>query len=285
MNGGQGGNMVDPGRAVRERVITGLMLAAVVAAAVLFLPTGAVAVLLLMVMAGGAWEWAGLSGIVHPAMRLGYVASFLLVAAAAWLIAGEPSLVLLPAVVGVVWWAAVLVLLAFYRPAPARSHGRLMLLSLAGLPTLVPAWYALVTIHAAAPLLLLFVVALTAAADTGAWFCGRRFGREKLAPHISPGKTRAGVAGGMGAVLLLAAVGIKGFSIPPALWFYFVALCLVTAVLSVAGDLFESVLKREARAKDSGTILPGHGGILDRVDSLTAAAPAFLVGLAWGGLL
>lgn len=270
---------------LRERVLTGVMLGAVTAALILLLPTEAVAILLGAVMAGGAWEWSRLCGIGPLSLRLGYVLSCLLAALAAWFVFDEAGPVMVPALIGVGWWIAVLTILALYRPTPAPVPRRLTLLALAGLPTLVPAWYALVALHSIAPLLLLFLFFVTASADTGAYFAGRRFGRNRLAPDISPGKTREGLLGGLAAVLVPAVLGAWGFHVPMGLWFYFIALCLLTAMLSVAGDLFESLLKREARVKDSGNILPGHGGILDRIDSLNAAAPVFFVGLSWGGLL
>ncbi|HEX9140139.1 MAG TPA: phosphatidate cytidylyltransferase, partial [Steroidobacteraceae bacterium] len=118
--------------------------------------------------------------------------------------------------------------------------------------------------------------------DIGAFFAGRAYGRIKLAPRVSPAKTWEGVIGGL---LLATALGVGG-----AYWFgepvsLFVPLCLATAAFSVVGDLTESMLKRSVGMKDSGRLLPGHGGILDRIDSVTAAAPVFSLGLLWLGVL
>jgi len=146
---------------------------------------------------------------------------------------------------------------------------------------LFPPWFSLLAIHRLpedGPLLVLFIMVLIWVADTGAYFSGRRFGRVKLAPHISPGKTREGVYGALlGAVLC----GLLLYQLRPqtgalALLILF---CLLLALVSVVGDLFESLLKRQAGLKDSGQLLPGHGGMLDRIDSLTAAAPVYLLGL------
>jgi phosphatidate cytidylyltransferase len=123
---------------------------------------------------------------------------------------------------------------------------------------------------------------LVVAADIGAYFAGRRFGRNKLAPRVSPGKTWEGVAGGLVAAALMAAVGVWWFDVSAG---RFIALCMVVVVASIVGDLTESLFKRHAGLKDSGTILPGHGGVLDRVDSVTAAAPVFLLGLQVLGLM
>jgi phosphatidate cytidylyltransferase len=124
--------------------------------------------------------------------------------------------------------------------------------------------------------LLLFLLVLTAAADVGAYFGGRHFGRRKLAPQVSPGKTWEGLMSGMLAASLAAAGGALLLDQPILPWF---ALCLAVALVSVVGDLVESMFKRRTGLKDSGHLLPGHGGVLDRIDSLTAAGPAFMLGL------
>jgi phosphatidate cytidylyltransferase len=148
-----------------------------------------------------------------------------------------------------------------------------------GFLVLVPAGLGLVHLVRLLPdgrLLLLYLLVLIAAADVGAYFGGRAFGRRKLAPHVSPGKTWEGFAAGMLASIIIAALGAALFDQPFWPW---LALCLLVAVVSVIGDLTESMFKRHVGLKDSGTLLPGHGGVLDRIDSLTAAAPTFLLGL------
>ncbi len=127
---------------------------------------------------------------------------------------------------------------------------------------------------------MLFLLVLIWIADSGAYFAGRRWGRVKLAPAVSPGKTREGVYGALaGAMLCALALAWMRPEIGAAL--VTIPLCLLTCLVSVAGDLFESLIKRQAGVKDSGTLLPGHGGVLDRIDSLTAAAPVFVFGLMW----
>jgi phosphatidate cytidylyltransferase len=175
------------------------------------------------------------------------------------------------------WWVFALVWVAI---APARVNR--VTAAGAGLLVLVPAWLALARLHAAGPQWLLFLILLVVAADVGAYFAGRRFGNNKLAPRVSPGKTWEGVLGGFVAAALLAAVGVWWFKVDAP---RFLALCIVVVVASIIGDLTESLFKRHAGLKDSGRLLPGHGGLLDRVDSVTAAAPVFLIGLERLGLL
>ncbi|MFN2348814.1 MAG: phosphatidate cytidylyltransferase [Thioalkalivibrio sp.] len=266
---------------LKARILTAIVLAVVVFSAVLLAPTALFGVLLLAALLAGAWEWSRLIGMTRPMVRVAYLLLLLLVSLGAVALWARDA-TLWPVVVGVIWWAVVLVLLAIYRRAGQRHR---VLIGLAGLLTLVPAGLALLVFHDLNPVWLVFLVLLTSVADSAAYFTGKRFGRHKLAPHISPGKTREGLLGALVATGLLGLGGAWWFDVHMGLWFYFVALCLVTALVSVAGDLFESLVKREAGVKDSGTLLPGHGGVLDRIDSITAAAPVFLMGLVWGGIV
>ena len=127
----------------------------------------------------------------------------------------------------------------------------------------------------------MFFFALIWVADIAAYFVGKRFGKNKLAPKLSPGKSREGVLGALLASVVMAIIGLQMFTFSKQASLYFIGLCVLTALISVVGDLYESLLKRNAGVKDSGTILPGHGGVLDRVDSITAAAPGYLLGLYW----
>jgi phosphatidate cytidylyltransferase len=149
---------------------------------------------------------------------------------------------------------------------------------------LVPAWVAIITLHQHHPQLVLYLILLVASADTGAYFAGKAFGKNKLAPELSPGKTKEGMLGGLMGALVLSVFVAWYFALPAQDWFYFIALSVAVALISVAGDLFESLIKREAGQKDSGNILPGHGGILDRIDGLLAALPLFTLGIFWGAI-
>jgi phosphatidate cytidylyltransferase len=264
---------------LRQRVLTGLLLVAAAACAVYFLPTPVFAVVAGLVVLVGAWEWARLTALPRALSAISIVALAAALLGAWVLLAQGQGAALLWLAVG--WWTLVLIMLALHEPGEGPQRLWRALLQLGALPTLVPAWAALLLLHGEGWWLLAYLVVLTALADTAAYFAGKRFGRHKLAPHISPGKTREGLLGALAAGLLWGGVGVWALELPLGLWVYFIGLALVVVLLSVTGDLLESLLKREAGAKDSGRILPGHGGVLDRIDSLTAAAPAFAFGLLW----
>jgi phosphatidate cytidylyltransferase len=130
-------------------------------------------------------------------------------------------------------------------------------------------------------MILLFALLIVWVADSGAFFAGKTLGRVKLAPAISPGKTWEGVIGGLAAVVLLTLLRSVWVDTDLAV---FVPFCLAVACISIVGDLTVSMFKRTAGVKDSGSLFPGHGGVLDRIDSVAAAAPLFALGLAWVGL-
>ncbi len=262
---------------LRQRVITALVLAPFVLLVILWIPHPITAAVLALLVAAGAWEWSAFPGFTQAAARLGYVAFISACVATAWYIgvdSVESNLLLHSALI---WWVLALLWIAF---APASVNRATA--AIAGLFVLVPVWLALVRLHAHAPALLFFLLLLVVAADIGAYFAGRAFGKHKLAPRVSPGKTWEGVGGGMLAAALMAAIGVWWFNMDTV---PFMALCVVVAIASVIGDLTESLFKRHAGLKDSGNLLPGHGGVLDRVDSVTAAAPVFLIGLERLGLL
>src|SRR5699024_9212938 len=154
---------------------------------------------------------------------------------------------------------------------------------IAGILVLIPAWRAIVGLHSlplVGPEMVLFLFILVWVADSAAYLIGRQFGRARLAPALSPGKTWEGVYGAFAAGLLLLLIGAKVFTFSGRAWWGFIGLGLLTLSFSVVGDLLESLFKRIGAVKDSGRLLPGHGGALDRIDSLVAASPIFVLG-AW----
>jgi phosphatidate cytidylyltransferase len=266
--------------ALRKRVLTAVVLGAVLLAIVLWLPKGATVGVMTLLVLAGAWEWSAFLLLGTPVLRAAYV---LLVAAlllGAWRVSATPEGRDLLLSVAVLWWLTALLWIAF---APRRvapwSAGA------AGVLALVPAWLALVRLRLALPngaQWVLFALLLVWVADIGAFFCGRRFGRIRLAPNVSPGKTWEGV---LGAFAVSAVVSIAG-----SLWFHvplaaFLPLCLAAVGFSIIGDLTESLLKRFAGVKDSGSVFPGHGGVMDRIDSLTGAAPVLVLGLTQLGVV
>lgn len=259
---------------LRQRITTALLLGFALLAVILWLPPfAAVALLTLAVLAGG-WEWSAFLLVRSRLVRAGYVAVLAAAMAALWWI-GEPMQVLrATSLAAAFWWLCALAWIAL---APRRVGA--WSAALAGLLALAPAWLALTRLridHARGAEWLLFALALVWAADTGAFAAGRRFGRVRLAPRVSPGKTWEGVFGGLALALVVAVAGAMWFAMPLA---PFMGVCLAAAAISVVGDLTESMLKRHAGLKDSGSIFPGHGGMLDRIDSVTAAAPVFTLGL------
>lgn len=262
---------------LRQRVITALVLAPCVLLVILGIPHIITAAVLSLLVMAGAWEWSAFPGFTQNSARLGYVAFIALCVAATWYVGIDNPQTDVMLYAALAWWVLALVWIAL---APAKVNRASA--ALAGLFVLLPAWLALVHLHAKEPQLMLFLLLLVVAADIGAYFAGRAFGKHKLAPKVSPGKTWEGVFGGLAAALALAGLGVWWFemrTVP------FMILCLVVAVASVIGDLTESMFKRHAGLKDSGNLLPGHGGVLDRVDSVTAAAPVFIIGLERLGLL
>ena len=186
------------------------------------------------------------------------------------------------------WWLVVLRWIATY---PAGFGAPRAIKVGAGLLVIPGTIAAVMLLHGApgpeheGPLRLLFAFFLIWAADVGAYFAGRAFGARKLAPRVSPGKSWEGVYGGVALALVIAAIaGQWLFQLQGGAWLPFLLLCVAVVLFSIVGDLGESLLKREAGAKDSGTLLPGHGGMLDRIDSLLAALPAMALGLKWLGL-
>ena len=266
---------------LKQRVVTASILAPLVVAGILMLPTTYFAALLAVVVLAGAWEWAALAGWPSTQGRLAYVAVFVLgLAAAVWLAGHTPGLKVV-LVIALLWWVTALGLVWRYQRQGALAAGPSWLRGLAGWPVLLPCWVSLAALHGRpgeGVYLVLILLVLIWTADAAAYFAGRRWGRRRLASHVSPGKSWEGVIGGLLAVSAVAVVCGMLLKFDGAELWLFVLLCLGTAMVSILGDLTESLFKRHVGLKDSGQLLPGHGGVLDRIDSLTAAAPVFAAG-------
>jgi phosphatidate cytidylyltransferase len=262
---------------LKQRVLTAIVLVAVLLGVMLGLPPIATIWLVTVLVLIGAWEWAAFIGRSSPQAR----AVFTMVVAAAlitclyfYFYVASTRFVHIVLGVAMCWWFIAFLWVCL---APARVHP--LSAGLAGLLALVPCWMALVyvTDRTQSADWVLFTLALVWAADTGAFFAGRWLGRVPLAPRVSPKKTWEGVFGGMvtsALVAWLAANYLFAVDVWP-----FVFICIAVAAVSIIGDLTESMLKRAVGLKDSGTVFPGHGGMLDRIDSVTAAAPTLVFAL------
>ncbi|MFP5350113.1 MAG: phosphatidate cytidylyltransferase [Gammaproteobacteria bacterium] len=263
---------------LKRRILTAIALLIPLIAALYLLPTVWLVPLFGIIVFAAVLEWAGLIGLRGGA-RVSYALIVVgLGAALTSAVLGQPALVWPVLAVAAVWWLWAFVELG-------RDRGLYYLRgtqALAGALVLIPMWVAAIFLHAMdpqRPLALLFVLALVWIADSLAYFAGKNFGRTKLAPRVSPGKTVEGVLGALVGVVLMAYVcgtilwQFEGMRL--AAW---LGLALFVTLVSVLGDLAESKVKRVAGVKDSGTLLPGHGGVLDRIDALTAAIPIFALG-------
>lgn len=269
----------------RTRVIAAAIMAPAAIAAVLWLPAPILAGFLAALMMIGLWEWTLLAGLHDRLPRVGYLAAnAFLMAALVWGAGRGLFTLKLVSVLGAVWWLLALVWLAKFDFAFKDSSLSRAVKLIAGSLSVIPAWAAICWLQASQPLgprWALFALIIVWIADSGAYFIGVRFGKRKLASRISPGKSWEGMWGGLFFALLLAMpaiplLGLGWASLPSVL-----LLTLLTALFSVVGDLFESLFKRHAGIKDSSDLIPGHGGILDRLDSIFAALPVFVAAKIW----
>lgn len=259
---------------LKTRVITALLLVAGLGLILFALPPLAAVLAFAAIAALAAWEWGGLMRQDQPA-RVMY--AFVLLLFCWQLKVAAPTLIPVFLGVSVAFW---LLVAPFWFRFKWTLAGNDFFGYLLGALVILPTWAAMVALHAADIWLLLAAMALVWVADISAYFAGRAFGKHKLAPAISPGKTWEGVAGAVVGVLIYGGL-VLYFSpfaalltnkLPLALPMVVLLLILLTAV-SVMGDLFESLLKRQAGIKDSSNLLPGHGGVLDRIDALTSTLP------------
>ena len=268
---------------LKLRVLTAVILVPLLVAALYYLSLFWITLLFAVIIAGAGWEWAGLSGLRNIPAKAGYVICLLLFGVLALNSVPErQDLVTSLLVATALWWiwasVELLTRKELTRGMFSTKSGRLA----GGLLVLVPLWVASVYLLAVdddRPRVLLYLFVLVWIADTAAYFAGSVMGKTKLAPLISPGKTVEGVAGGvLGVVLLAWLCGTMIWKFEGTRLALWTGLSALTALMSVAGDLTESKLKRIAGVKDSGKLLPGHGGVLDRIDALTAAVPLFALG-------
>ena len=265
---------------LKQRIASGLVLAAFILSTVILMPTAWLALALAVIYVPLAREWARLTSLNVSARRWEYVGVVVVISLALWVVRDKAFSTIWLSMAAVAWML-VLILLANYRQEADQPPRWQRLLGLLGLLFLTAAWLAFVKLHAIHFIWLLYIMVLCGVADSMAFFAGKRYGRNKLAPQLSPGKTREGLLGGLTGVLIVAVGFGLWWGFPPLQFISFLLLSIFTGLVSVEGDLFESLIKREVGAKDSGWVLPGHGGMLDRFDSHIAAAPVFFIGLNW----
>lgn len=263
-----------------QRIITAVGLVAVLTLVLVVLPRDLAVLTLGALILMGAWEWGRLAGFGSAGARAAYTAACAAAMAVLWQVTQQPGDFERVMTLTMVGWVP---LFAWIALAPGfRANG---LAAIAGLWALAPTWLALARLYLQddnGRELVVFVVLLAWAADIGAYFAGRRFGRLRLAPIVSPNKTWEGVLGGLAAGFLVALAGKAWFGLPAA---GFLSLCVAAVLVSVVGDLLESMFKRQQGLKDSGSLLPGHGGMLDRIDSLTSSVPLLALGFGWLGMV
>ena len=263
---------------LKQRIITALILLPIALCGFFLLDGANFALFIGLVVTLGAWEWARLAGLIAQGLRVAYA---VVVAGLLMLLHLMPELAPWVLGVSVLWWALATWLVLTY-PRTSELWASVACRLLIGLLVLLPAWQGLVLIKHW-PLgnwLIMAVMVLVWGADIGAYFSGRAFGKRKLAPQVSPGKSWEGVYGGLALSLVITAVVglVRDWTVAELLKGLIGAALIV--FISVVGDLTESMFKRQSGIKDSSNLLPGHGGVLDRIDSLTAAIPVFAV-LLW----
>ncbi len=269
---------------LRQRIITAIILAPIVLACVFLLPHFEFSLFVGTVLTVAAWEWANFAKLsnLHRYLYAVIIAAIML---AAYFAPVTPVLLL-----SSLWWALAFVLVVKY-PKLDELWGSSAVIMLIGVVTLVPGFVALIELkrYAESNYLICLLFFLIWGTDIGAYFSGRAFGKRKLAPRVSPGKSWAGFYGGVLTSFVIA-VSLSLYLGQPELstadGVIFLAVCMFIAVVSVLGDLTISMFKRHRDIKDSSNLLPGHGGFLDRIDSLLSASPTFALYLgiaAWTG--
>ena len=259
-----------------KRVATALIMVPIIVWLILDTSAYFFAVVSALFYLGAAWEWAALIGVKTKVNRFAYMMSML---AALPIVRFIPDNYVLW--IGVIWWLWVIFILYHYVKTQNQQQ-MLFTNMMIGFLVILPCWVGLNSLrsgsHGAEFLLLFFF--LLWSVDSGAYWFGTKFGKRKLASRLSPRKTIVGVVGGFLFMLVFLVLGIWILYIPRSRWLALLIIAVIMNIFSIIGDLFASMLKRKANVKDSGNIMPGHGGFLDRMDSALAAAPVFALALS-----
>lgn len=270
------------------RVITALILLPLLLGAIFGLGTSHLYLAFSLVGVIAAVEWCGFMGLPNPLLRAAYAGAMAVTLAAVWWLTSGAANAIVPALVSLLWWCAAIVLVVRYPASFPNGPWKPVRMAPLGLLLIAATLITVAALHRQTngPWRLMFMLFIVFAADVGAYLVGRNYGKRKLAPAVSPGKSIEGAIGGLVLVALwAAAAGSYVFQIDSLLHMaLLIAVSVFTAAVSVIGDLTESLFKRLRGLKDSGTLLPGHGGFLDRIDSILAAAPVFYLGVTLLGI-
>ena len=267
------------GTALVQRMLTAMVLVPLVLVAIFVSSNVFFAGLAWVVLLVAAWEWSSLVGAELTQNRVLYLVTVSLCILLVSLLSADAAYTLT-----FIWWGIALLMVVCY-PSGSQVWGKPAIIAFMGHVTLSLTWYALVDLQSTehGSRLVLFIMCIVWGADTGAYFFGRRWGARKLAPAVSPGKSIVGVLGGLLVSVSFSGLVLLELDLAALDELFYLSFTILTVFASVLGDLFESMLKRFSNVKDSGSILPGHGGVLDRIDSLTAAVPLFTAGLYFNG--
>lgn len=272
---------------LKQRILTAVILGPLILWSVVVFSHRALAIEIGLILTIAAWEWARLSGVMQQLARVAY-SVFMALAMLALTLLMHTHSEFLQIILWIValWWLIALVIIAVENQHPQKQQpittNRLVANLLAGMVILLGAYLALVGLHQAPRYGYVFILILLAfiwIADSAAYFSGKAFGKHKLAANVSPGKTWEGVMGALVATVAATFIISYALQYTASKSVVFMLIAVITVSISIVGDLLESLFKRRVGVKDSSQLLPGHGGILDRIDSLVAAAPIFLLGL------
>jgi phosphatidate cytidylyltransferase len=277
---------------LKQRIMTALILAPLAILAILFLPVEQFKIAVAGVVALGAYEWAKMSGINSRVSKVLFMALILIICGvlivavdgdAVWYQGELNSIYKTILGIAAVWWALSLAMIITYPKYSSVWTQNVPMRAAFGVLTLIPTWVAVISLrnnlYEVDPFygasLIFYVLGIVWAADIGAFFVGVKFGKHKLRPNVSPGKSIEGLIGGIMASLAIIAFAALHYQFDASRIGLHLVIGVITVAVSALGDLNESMFKRCAGIKDSGKLLPGHGGIMDRIDSLTAAFPVF----------
>lgn len=273
---------------MKQRIITALILAPLVIAGIFMLPMQGFLIAITAITLVGFWEWTQFTESKSRYVAL--IPSVAVLAASLFLLPTSTLELMIPSdghqailLIGTVWWLVASVLVFTFPTSKKLWQNNLLLKHLFGWLTLIPFLWSILLLRADSyavdsfygAKLVLLVCLLVWAADSGAYFTGKTFGKRKMSPAVSPNKTIEGLVGGIITAIIIGWAAANAFDIRFESTTTMLGIFIATIIISVLGDLVESMFKRASGIKDSGTIIPGHGGILDRIDSLTAAFPVF----------